>query len=118
MKGVLRARARCPGASRRGVAAMRSLLFMAICLHPPIRNAEDAVSPAVLRNRMKASDFLIATEPRDRANPHNPAFLFGSRSATVPDSILYVAWASWFLVKTGFPIVAKTGYTECDLSLF
>ena len=64
------------------------------------------------------NDFLIVTAHRDRANPHNPAFLFGGRSATVSDSILYVAWASWFLAKTGFPIVTKTGYTECDLSLF
>lgn len=53
--------------------------------------------------------FLIAIAPRDRANPHNPAFLFGGRSATVPDSILYVAWASWSLAKNGISNRCKNG---------
>lgn len=60
------------------------------------------------------NDFEIATERGLVVF----AVLLCSRSAIVPDSILYVAWASCFIAKSGFPIAAKTGYTESDSSLF
>ena len=48
MKGVLRSRARCPGATPEGGPhRCGPLLFTVICLHPLIQNAENATSPSL-----------------------------------------------------------------------